>query len=39
MNLQVAKIIVTSGSSELGKATAKTLKAKGAEVLIILLLH
>lgn len=34
MNLQGAKIIVTGGSSGLGKATAKTLKAKGADVLI-----
>ena len=34
MNLQGAKIIVTGGSSGLGKATAKQLKEKGAEVLI-----
>jgi 3-oxoacyl-[acyl-carrier protein] reductase len=34
MNLQGAKIIITGGSSGLGKATAKTLKEKGAEVLI-----
>lgn len=34
MNLQGAKIIVTGGSSGLGKATAKTLKSKGANVLI-----